>query len=120
LADLQNPKLMYAKAFMLLLIGLMAFGLLLLPQSLWARVVLQVLMVWAFARAYYFAFYVVQHYVDDGFRFSGLLGFLRHVIGRKTKASRLQASPATGGSGSTPTAAGVKAGSPNGTKPSET
>ena len=28
--------------------------------------------VWCFARSYYFAFYVIEHYVDPGFRFAGL------------------------------------------------
>lgn len=82
MADLRNPKWMYAKAALLLVIGVMTFGLLLLPQELLARVVLQVLMIWAFARAYYFAFYVIEHYVDGGYRFSGLIDFLRYLLGR--------------------------------------
>jgi hypothetical protein len=32
------------------------------------------------ARAYYFAFYVIQHYVDPGYRFSGLFSFLRYFL----------------------------------------
>jgi hypothetical protein len=80
MSDLKNPKWMFAKAAMLLAIGAMAFGLLLLPQELLARVALQVLMVWAFARAYYFAFYVIERYVDGSYKFSGLLDFLRHLL----------------------------------------
>lgn len=33
--------------------------------------------VWAFARAYYFCFYVIERYVDPRFRFSGVLAALR-------------------------------------------
>lgn len=86
MADLQNPKWMYAKAALLLLIGGMSFGLLLLPQELWMRIGLQALMIWAFARAYYFAFYVIEHYVDRQYRFAGLCDFLGYVMRRGRKA----------------------------------
>ena len=79
MSDLVNPKWMYAKAFGFLLIGSLSFGLLLLPVDTTRRIVLQLLMIWAFARAYYFVFYVIQHYVDDAYRFSGLLDFARYV-----------------------------------------
>lgn len=50
--------------------------------------VLLVLAVWAFARAYYFAFYVVQHYADPGYRFAGLVDFARYVLrGRRGGSS---------------------------------
>ena len=86
MADLKNPKWMYAKAGMFLVIGIMTFGLLLLPQELWARVVLQLLMIWAFARAYYFAFYVIEHYVDSRYRFAGLFDFLKYLRSERRKA----------------------------------
>jgi hypothetical protein len=38
------------------------------------------LTVWASARAYYFAFYVVEHYADPNFRFAGLWDFGRYVL----------------------------------------
>jgi hypothetical protein len=41
------------------------------------------LTVWGFCRAYYFAFYVIEHYVDPGYRFSGLFSFACYVIRRK-------------------------------------
>lgn len=86
MADLTNPKWMYAKAAMFLVIGIMTFGLLLLPQELWARVALQLLMIWAFSRAYYFAFYVIEHYVDGNYKFAGLIDFLKYVWRAKRKA----------------------------------
>ena len=87
MADLKNPKWMYAKAAMLLSIGAMAFFLLLLPQGIWAKVILQSVMIWAFARAYYFAFYVVEHYIDGGYRFSGLIDFFRYVVRERRKGN---------------------------------
>ena len=35
--------------------------------------------VWCFCRAYYFAFYVIEHYVDPGYRFSGLWSFVVYL-----------------------------------------
>jgi hypothetical protein len=40
--------------------------------------------VWGFCRSYYFAFYVIERYVDPGYRFSGLGSFLLYIVrGRK-------------------------------------
>ncbi|CAN0351555.1 unnamed protein product, partial [Ectocarpus sp. 4 AP-2014] len=33
----------------------------------------------AFCRFYFFAFYVIQHDTDPGYRYTGLLDFLRHA-----------------------------------------
>jgi len=35
-----------------------------------------VISVWAFCRLYYFMFYVIEHYVDPGYRFAGLWSFV--------------------------------------------
>jgi hypothetical protein len=39
--------------------------------------------VWSFCRFYYFAFYVIEHYVDPSYRFSGLLSFALYLIQKK-------------------------------------
>jgi len=39
--------------------------------------------VWSFARSYYFAFYVIEHYVDSNHRFAGLLDFMRYAIRKR-------------------------------------
>ena len=83
MADLQNPKWMWLKAVLLLLIGLLAGGLLLLSAPGWRNAALLVLCVWGFSRAYYFAFYVVQHYIDPAFKFSGLMDVVRYVLRKK-------------------------------------
>ncbi len=86
MTDLKNPKWMYAKAAMLLTIGFLSFGLLLLPQPIWGRITLQLLMIWAFARTYYFAFYVMEHYIDATYKFSGILAFLRYLTARTNES----------------------------------
>jgi hypothetical protein len=83
MTDLTDARWMAVKAALFLVIGAATFALLLLPQPTGLRVGYQVLMIWAFCRAYYFVFYVIEHYVDPTYRFSGLLDFARHVVGRK-------------------------------------
>ncbi len=81
--DLQNPKWMYLKATLLIGIGVICFALVWLENPTVATAVYLALMIWAFARAYYFAFYVVEKYIDDSYRFSGLISFVRHLLARK-------------------------------------
>jgi hypothetical protein len=42
--------------------------------------------VWSFCRFYYFAFYVIERYVEPSYKFSGLLSFATYIIRRKTRA----------------------------------
>jgi hypothetical protein len=81
--DLKNPKWMYAKACMFVLLGSVSFALVLVAQPSLGTAVLLLLMIWAFCRAYYFAFYVIERYVDSGYRFSGLLDFLKYLVRKK-------------------------------------
>jgi hypothetical protein len=61
-----------------------ASAILLLAEAATIKVALLLaLTIWGFCRAYYFAFYVIEHYVDPGYRFSGLLSFAGYVIRRK-------------------------------------
>jgi hypothetical protein len=50
-------------------------------------VLLLAIAVWSFCRAYYFAFYVVEHYVDPGYKFAGLTDFARYALRRRKVAS---------------------------------
>jgi hypothetical protein len=89
LGDLKSPRLMYAKAGLFVLLGMLGcLGVLLEVPSLRVAVCLAVA-IWAFARAYYFAFYVIEHYVDPRFRYAGLWSIVRHFntpeVGRTTE-----------------------------------
>ncbi len=83
--DLKNPRLLYLKAGLFILGGLLAAGLILLDQPSLRTAALLAAAIWCFARAYYFAFYVVQHYIDPGYRFAGLGSFLRYVLKRRSR-----------------------------------
>ena len=70
--DLKNPKLLYAKGFLFLLAALLAGALLVLQNPRLQTAALLAIAVWCFARFYYFAFYVIERYVDPAYRFAGL------------------------------------------------
>lgn len=74
---------MYVKAAMFVFIGLLSAAGILVAVPRWDVAVLMALCVWGFARAYYFAFYVIQHYVDPGYRFAGLMDFGRYLLSRR-------------------------------------
>ena len=84
MADLKNPRLIYLKGFLFLVAGFWAAGLLLVECPSWKVLLLLGLTVWCFCRFYYFAFYVIQHYVDPGYRFAGLVDFAKYLWRRKS------------------------------------
>jgi hypothetical protein len=66
MADIQNPRLLYIKGTLFLGVGILASVILLLQHPSPKTAALLAVAVWAFARAYYFAFYVIEHYIDPG------------------------------------------------------
>jgi len=85
MGDIKNPKLLYAKGGLMLAVGLLASILLIARHPDLGSAVLLAIAVWGFCRAYYFAFYVIEHYIDPGFKFAGLIAFLRYLAGRRDK-----------------------------------
>ncbi|HEY8751883.1 MAG TPA: hypothetical protein VIM11_28130 [Tepidisphaeraceae bacterium] len=83
--DLQNPKLMYLKGFLFLLIGILSTAMLILEHPTLRNTALLVLAIWAFARFYYFIFYVIEHDVDPTYRFAGLWSFVMYLL-RKSRS----------------------------------
>jgi hypothetical protein len=83
MSDLTNPTLIKLKGVLFLCAGILASALLLIQAPSFMVAVLLGIAVWSFCRFYYFAFYVIQHYVDPGFRFAGLLDFTRYLLRRR-------------------------------------
>ncbi len=79
--------MMWLKGVLLALIGIAAAGLILAEIPTFKVAILLAVAIWAFCRAYYFAFYVIEHYVDAQYRFSGLWSFLVYCLRRKSKAA---------------------------------
>jgi hypothetical protein len=81
--DLQNPRWMYLKAVLFLVAGMVAGGVLLFENSLWRNAFLLLVCVWSFCRLYYFAFYVIEKYIDASFKFAGLGSVLRYWLNKR-------------------------------------
>jgi hypothetical protein len=86
--DLTNPTWIKAKGILFLLLGLFASTLLFLNHPTVKFVFLFLVAVWSFCRFYYFAFYVIEHYVDPDYRFSGLFSFLKYLTRTKRPSVR--------------------------------
>ena len=71
------------KAALFLFAGVFACALLLWEQPTLKVALLLAVAIWCFCRAYYFVFYVIEHYVDPGYKFSGLIAFARYVAAKK-------------------------------------
>lgn len=81
--NLTSAASIKAKGILFLLLGLLSATLLFFERPLLKTGLLLIIAVWSFCRFYYFAFYVIEHYVDSGYRFSGLLSFALYLIQRK-------------------------------------
>lgn len=81
--NLTNLKLIKVKGVLFLFLGLLSAALLLLEHPSFHVGVLLTVAVWSFCRFYYFAFYVIEHYVNPDYRFSGLLSFARYLISKE-------------------------------------
>ena len=84
LGDLKNSRIIIAKGFLFLVTGGIAAGLLIVNHPDVRTGLLLLITVWSFCRFYYFAFYVIQHYVDPTYRFSGLTAFMVYLWNRRS------------------------------------
>jgi hypothetical protein len=80
--DLTNPAWIKVKGLLVLFLGLLSATLLFLDRPTIRAAVLLIVAVWSFCRFYYFAFYVLERYVDPSYRFSGLFSLARYLFRR--------------------------------------
>jgi len=73
--DLTNPTWIKLKGILFLALGILSSLLLFWQHPDWRVAALLTISIWCFCRFYYFAFYVIQNYVDNSYRFSGLGSF---------------------------------------------
>ena len=90
MTDIKSSRLLYIKGMLFLALGFISGALLLLEHFSLERLVLLLVCVWAFSRAYYFAFYVIEHYVDEDYRFAGLFDFFEYALGYRGGSRRPQ------------------------------
>ena len=70
--DLKSPFAIITKGILFVILGLLASALLAAT-------------IFGFCRFYYFAFYVIEKYVDSQFRYAGLLDFLSYLLRRNSQ-----------------------------------
>ncbi len=81
--DLTNPFWIKLKGILFLLIGIVATALVFLDNPKWQTAILLALGIWSFCRFYYFAFYVIEKYIDPTYKFSGLISMAKHLFQRR-------------------------------------
>ena len=85
MTDITHPKLLWIKGMLFLVLALGASAILILETASLRVAALLFIAVWASCRAYYFAFYVIEHYIDPSYRFAGLTSVLQHILRQRGK-----------------------------------
>ena len=88
MGDIKSPRLIYIKGFLFLFTGLMAVLALIVENPNLRDTFLLLVAIWSFARFYYFAFYVIEHYVDPVYRFAGIWSFCLYLLHRRSHPGR--------------------------------
>ena len=86
--DITSVRLLVTKAIAFLLLGAVAAALLIADSPQLRTAALLVIAVWAFARSYYFAFYVIERYIDPSYRFAGIASAIRFLTRRRPLRDR--------------------------------
>lgn len=90
LADLKHPRWILCKGILFLLLSAISVTWIVLLTSSFHIAALLVIAIWSSCRFYYFAFYVMERYVDGQFRYRGLLDLTRHVLLRHVSVGRAE------------------------------
>jgi hypothetical protein len=81
--DLTDPRWIKLKGVLFLLLALFSAALLILEKPTIKVGFLLAISIWCSCRFYYFAFYVIERYVDPAYRFSGLWSFVVYCWSRR-------------------------------------
>jgi len=84
--DLASATWIKVKGILFLLLGIAAAALLILENPSWKVAGLLALVIWCFCRFYYFAFYVIEKYVESSYKFSGLWSFACYLLRARRKS----------------------------------
>lgn len=80
MGNLESKRWIFAKGLLFCALGIISAGLLVWQHADFPTIALLSIAIWSFCRFYYFAFYVIEHYVDSRYRFAGLLDFVRYCL----------------------------------------
>jgi len=92
MTDLSSPSAIKAKGLLFLLLGVASAVSTWLEHPTVKVAVLLTMAIWSFCRFYYFAFYVIEKYVDAKFRFAGLWDFATYLLrGKRSRTETIDA-----------------------------
>ena len=80
MANIESPFWLWIKGGLFVAIGCLCLVFVAMVTQSVQVVAVCCLAIWAFCRAYYFAFYVIENYIDPKFRFAGLLSVLGYFV----------------------------------------
>ena len=80
--DLTDPRWIKLKGILFLVVGVLSAALLIIEHPTFEAGLLLAITIWCFCRFYYFAFYVIEKYVDPRYKFSGLWSFACYLFRR--------------------------------------
>jgi len=78
--DLKSARLIHAKGWLFLLLGLLGAAGLLLESPHLRTALLLAVVVWAFCRFYYYLFYVLERYLGKDRPYAGIFDALRFIL----------------------------------------
>ncbi len=85
MSDLKSNKLIIFKGFLFLFAGAVAAATLLGENFTARNALLLAIAIWSFCRFYYFAFYVIEKYVDPTYKFSSLWSFVLYWFKKRAQ-----------------------------------
>ena len=85
MGDLKSKNLIILKGFLFLLCGAVAAVTLLAENWNPRNALLLAIAIWSFCRFYYFAFYVIEKYVDSTYKFSSLWSFVMYWFKKRAQ-----------------------------------
>lgn len=83
--DITNTKVLYLKGFLFVVGCVSSMLLIILDNPSIKTIFLLGVAIWCAARVYYFMFYVIEHYIDETYTFSGIIGFLQYLLKKRAK-----------------------------------
>jgi hypothetical protein len=80
--DIKSKRLLHAKGFLFLLIGLLAGGTILFKSQNFRTAFLLAMAIWGFCRFYYYLFYVLENYIGRNQKYAGIWDAIRFIFKR--------------------------------------
>lgn len=87
-SDIKSRRLLIAKGFLFLLLGLLAIAAILYEHPNLRTAGLLFIAIWAFCRLYYFLFYVLENYAGRKQKYAGLLDAMFYLLNVKQDAAK--------------------------------